>query len=141
LDPFIWHFNQAVIQPVTRLFLTKNGKEMNDLALMGGVVKSPDFLPDEVVASCTTYRQIVRTSWAHRRIKGMTQRTLAERVGCYPSHVSDYLQADDKATRRDLPAERLNAWAATVGNWGVQQWLNRQSNLTIMEEVIYRRAA
>jgi len=114
---------------------------MNDLGLMGGAVNGPAFLPDEAVNSCTTYRQIVRVSWAHRRIKAMTQRTLAERVGCYPSHVSDYLQADDKPSRRDLPAERLNAWAATVGNWGVQQWLVRQSKLTIMEEVIAQRAA
>jgi hypothetical protein len=114
---------------------------MNDLQLMGGVVNAPDFLPNEVISKCSTYREIVRVSWAHRRIKGMTQRTLAERVGCYPSHVSDYLQADDRATRRDLPAERLNAWAATVGNWGVQQWLARQSKLTIMEEVIAQRAA
>jgi hypothetical protein len=114
---------------------------MNDLGLMGGVVNGPSFLPTDVVSNCTTYREIVRVSWAHRRIKAMTQRTLAERVGCYPSHVSDYLQADDKPSRRDLPAERLNAWAATVGNWGVQQWLARQSKLTIMEEVIAARAA
>lgn len=114
---------------------------MNDLALMGGVVNGPGFLPADVVSKCMTYREIVRVSWSHRRIKGMTQRTLAEHVGCYPSHVSDYLQADDKPSRRDLPAERLNAWAATVGNWGVQQWLARQSKLTIMEEVIAARAA
>lgn len=114
---------------------------MNDLGLMGGVVNGPAFLSTEVVSRCTTYREIVRISWAHRRIKAMTQRSLAERVGCYPSHVSDYLHADDKPSRRDLPAERLNAWAATVGNWGVQQWLARQSKLTIMEEVIAQRAA
>lgn len=114
---------------------------MSDLGLIGGVVNAPAFLPLEVVASCTTYREIVRMSWAHRRIKAMTQRTLAECVGCYPSHISDYLQADDKPSRRDLPAERLNAWAATVGNWGIQQWLVRQSKLTLMEEVISQRAA
>jgi hypothetical protein len=114
---------------------------MNDLGLMGGVVNAPAFLSPEVVAGCTTYREIVRVSWTHRRIKAMTQRTLAERVGCYPSHVSDYLQADDKPCRRDLPAERLNAWASTVGNWGVQQWLTRQAKLTIMEEVIAQRVA
>lgn len=114
---------------------------MNELGLMGGAVNGPAFLAPEVVAKCSTYREIVRVSWAHRRVKAMTQRSLAEHVGCYPSHVSDYLQADDKPSRRDLPAERLNAWAATVGNWGVQQWLARQSKLTIMEEVIAQRAA
>lgn len=114
---------------------------MSDLHLSGGVLNAPVFLPDDVVSKCKTFREIVRVSWAHRRVKGMTQRTLAECVGCYPSHVSDYLHADDKPTRRDLPAERLNAWCSTVGNWGVHQWLNRQSKLTIMEEVIAQRAA
>lgn len=114
---------------------------MSDLHLSGGLVNGPFFLPDEVVSKCRTYREIVRVSWAHRRIKAMTQRTLSECIGSYPSHVSDYLQADDRPSRRDLPAERLNAWACTVGNWGVQQWLNRQSKLTIMEEVIAKRAA
>lgn len=114
---------------------------MNDLGLMGGVVNAPAFLPNDEIARCTTYREIVRLSWAHRRSKGMTKQTLAELIGCYASHVSDYLQADDKPSRRDLPAKCLNAWAAVVGNWGVQQWLSRQSKLTIMEEVIASRAA
>jgi hypothetical protein len=114
---------------------------MSDLGLLGGAVNGPAFLPAEVVGKCTTYREIVRVSWAHRRRKAMTQHKLAEEIGTYPSHVSDYLKADDKPSRRDLPAKRLDAWAATVGNWGVQQWLARQSKLTIMEEVIAQRAA
>jgi hypothetical protein len=71
----------------------------------------------------------------------MTQRTVAELAECYPSHVSDYLAADDKPSRRDLPAEKLNSWASVVGNWGVQQWLMRQAKLTLMEELISQRAA
>lgn len=114
---------------------------MNELGLVGGAVNGPAFLPNEVVAKCATYREIVRISWAHRRIKAMTKLRLAECIECYPSHVSDYLHADDKPARRDLPAKRLNAWAATVGNWGVQQWLARQGALTYMEEVIAQRAA
>jgi hypothetical protein len=114
---------------------------MNELGLVGGVVNAPAFLPDDVVTSCQTYREIVRVSWAHRRSMYMTKQTLAERTGCYASHVSDYLHADDRPKRRNLPADRLNAWASTVGNWGVQQWLARQSKLTIMEEIIAARAA
>ncbi|KWA35774.1 hypothetical protein WT41_01615 [Burkholderia territorii] len=114
---------------------------MSNLGLMGGMVNGPAFLPADIVAKCKSYREIVRVSWANRRSKGMTQRTLAECIGCYASHVSDYLQADDKPTRRDLPAERLNDWAATVGNWGIQQWIAQQAKLTIMEEVIAQRAA
>jgi hypothetical protein len=114
---------------------------MNNLPLLGGAVHGPSFLPADVVASCKTYREIVRLSWINRRSKCMTLRTLGELVGAYPSHVSDYLHADDKPSRRDLPAERLNAWASVVGNWGVQQWLARQAGLTLMEEVIAQRAA
>lgn len=114
---------------------------MNELRLLGGVVNAPAFLPVQVIEACSTYREAVRLSWAHRRIKAMTQRSLAEYIGCYPSHVSDYLHSDDKDSRRDLPAEKVNAFAATVGNWGVQQWLVRQAKLTLMEEVIAQRAA
>ncbi|MGT2429273.1 helix-turn-helix domain-containing protein [Cupriavidus basilensis] len=98
-------------------------------------------LPADVIAGCITYRDAVRASWARRRIPGMTQRTLAELTECYPSHVSDYLHADDKPGRRNLPAEKMAAFALVVGNWGVQQWIAKQSHLTIMEEVIAQRAA
>lgn len=114
---------------------------MNDLHLFGGVVRAPEFLPADVIAGCSTYREAVRVAWAHRRVKAMTQRSLAERTECYPSHVSDYLHSDDKPTRRSLPADKVPAFSAAVGNWGVQQWLNRQSRLTILEEVIAERAA
>jgi hypothetical protein len=114
---------------------------MTELGLVGGAVHAPEFLPADEVARCKTYREAVRLSWMHRRSKGMTQATLAERTGCYPSHVSDYLHRDDKPSRRDLPAERLDAWASHVGNWGVHQWLARQAKLTFMEEVIAQRAA
>jgi hypothetical protein len=114
---------------------------MDDLHLFGGVVNAPAFLPSDVIANCSTYREAVRAAWAHRRIKAMTQRSLAERTECYPSHVSDYLAQDDKPSRRNLPADKVSAFCGAVGNWGVQQWLNRQSRLTIMEEVIAQRAA
>ncbi|MGO4326755.1 XRE family transcriptional regulator [Cupriavidus sp. 2TAF22] len=114
---------------------------MDELRLLGGVVNGPAFLPAEIIDGCASYRQAVRASWLHRRINAMTQRTLAERTECYASHVSDYLHADDRSTRRNLPAEKLNLWAAAVGNWGVQQWLMHQAKLTLMEEVIAARAA
>lgn len=114
---------------------------MEELKLFGGVIQAPAFLPAEVISSCKSYREAVRASWAHRRIKGMTQRTLAELTECYASHMSDYLAVDDKTSRRSLPADKLNAWAAVTGNWGVQQWLMAQAQLTLMEEVIARKAA
>lgn len=114
---------------------------MDELRLMGGMVQAPSFLPDELIAGCKTYREAVRLSWLHRRIKAMTLRTLAELTEAYPSHVSDYLHADDASKRRNLPADKINAWASVTGNWAVQQWLARQSKLTFMEEVLAKRAA
>lgn len=114
---------------------------MEELKLFGGMVNGPAFLPVEVIAACATYRDAVRLSWAHRRIKNMHRCVLAELIGRLPQHVSDYLAADDQPLRRSLPAECLNAWACAVGNFGVQQWLARQSQLTLMEEVISQRAA
>lgn len=114
---------------------------MDELKLFGGVVNAPAFLSADAVAACSTYREIVRLSWTHRRIKAMTLRGLAERIECYPSHISDYLASDDKPTRRNLSAEKLDAWACAVGNFGVHQWISRQSKLTILEEVIAQRAA
>ena len=114
---------------------------MNELSMVGGMVKQPDFLPDEVIAACRTYRDAVRISWAHRRIRQMHRCILAERIDRRAQHVSDYLAEDDEPHRRSLPADVLDLWACAVGNYGVQQWLNRQSRLTILEEVIAERAA
>lgn len=117
------------------------GWGMEELRLIGGTLYAPSFLPDSEIAACGSYRAAVRLSWMHRRTKAMTQKTIAELIGGYSSHISDYLNQDDKPSRRSLPADKLDAWAATVGNWAVQQWLMRQSKLTLMEEVIARRAA
>jgi hypothetical protein len=112
-----------------------------NLQLNGAVLNPPSFLGDDEIAKCKTYREAVRLSWAHRRVKAMTQRTLAEYAGLYYQHVNDYIHSDDAPHRRNLPADKLNAWASVTGNWAVQQWLARQDNLTLMEEVISRRAA
>lgn len=114
---------------------------MDELRLMGGMVQAPSFLPDELIAGCKTYREAVRLSWLHRRIKAMTLRTLAELTESYAPHISDYLHQDDSPKRRNLPADKINAWSAVTGNWAVQQWLARQSKLTFMEEVLAKRAA
>lgn len=113
----------------------------NELSMVGGMVKQPEFLPDEVIDACKTYRDAVRVSWEYRRIKQMHRCTLAERIDRKAQHVSDYLAQDDEPHRRNLPADSLDLWACAVGNFGVQQWLNRQSKLTILEEVIAQRAA
>lgn len=112
-----------------------------ELRLIGGAVNGPAWLPADDIAKCHTYRDAVRLSWACRRSKNMTMRTLAELGGTYPSHITDYLHEDDAPTRRDLPAKHLNDWAAVVGNLGVQQWLACDARLNFMEEVIAKRVA
>ena len=77
--------------------------------------------------------------WMHRRSKGMTQRGLAELAGLYASHVSDYLSDQDH--HRNLPADRVADFEAICGNRAISQWEMKQRGLTIMEEVIARKAA
>lgn len=110
-----------------------------DLPLAFGAANGPEWLSDEVIAACSTYREAVRACWTHRRSQGMTQRTMAEYAGLYPSHVSDYLSAD--TTKRNLPADKVAAFESVCGNRAISQWEMRQRGLTIMEEVINRKAA
>ena len=110
-----------------------------ELPLAFGAANGPVWLPDAEIDLCETYRDAVRMCWMHRRSKGMTQATLAELSGLYASHVSDYLSADPE--RRNLPAERISAVEAICGNRAITQWEMRQRGLTVMEEVIARKAA
>lgn len=112
-----------------------------ELPLIGCLDNEICFVQENVIGQCKTYRQAVRLSWDLRRHKGMTMRTLAEITGSYPSHISDYLAKDDKPTRRDLKAEDLHTWALAVGNYAVQQWLAKQDQLTILEELQAQRRA
>lgn len=118
-----------------------------ELRLIGCVNNSVAFIQDNAIVQCKTFRQAVRLSWDCRKNKGMTKVTLTERLTeltngqVYASHVSDYLHNDDHPKRRDLKAEHLSAWASVVGNYGVQQWLNRQDKLTLLEEIQAMRAA
>jgi len=109
------------------------------LPLAFGVSKTSEYLPDDLIASCGAYKAAVRLCWVYRRIQGMTKRTLAERAGLYPSHVSDYLSQDE--SKRDLPADSISAVETICGNRAITQWEMKQRGLTIMEEVIARRAA
>lgn len=109
------------------------------LGLFGGVLNAPQPLPLELVANCATYREVVRLSWAHRRSKGMTLRSLAELIGTYASHVTDYLNEDDAPTRRNLPADKLGSWCCVVGNLAVQQWLQIDAERQLMSSLNFNQ--
>lgn len=103
------------------------------------------FLDKSEIARCTTYRQAVRLAWERRRPHGLTMRALAELCGMYPQHVSSYLHEDplmpSGAPRLSLPADKIGAFEAAVGNYAISQYLIRLGHLTIMQEVIAAQGA
>jgi hypothetical protein len=102
---------------------------------MLGRLDGPSIVPSELVRRCKTYREAVRTAWTYRRVAYMTQRQLSAEAELRPQFVTDYLNPDDKPTRRDLPAEQIPPFEAVVGNTLVTQWLAWQASLTVLEEV------
>ena len=103
------------------------------------------FLDKAEIARCANYREAVRLAWERRQPRGMTMRTLAELCGMYPQHVSSYLHEDpllpSGAPRLNLPADKIAAFEAAVGNYAVSQYLNHLGRLTIMQEVIAAQRA
>ena len=81
----------------------------------------------ELVSQATTYREAVRACWDLRTRKSLTKAQLATEAGLYASHVSDYVSA--KATKRNLPAEHINAFEVACGNRFITQWHNQQCGL------------
>lgn len=93
-----------------------------------------------LINACASYRDSVRECWAMRTRPRMTKRQLAEEVGCYASHVTDYLS--DDAAKRDLPARHIAEFERACGNRFVSQWIAKRSELTVLEEfVAVRRSA
>jgi len=103
------------------------------LPLFGGVVQAQRLVvPPQVVAGIRSYRQACHLAWKLRRTR-LTQRTLAELAGLYPSHVSDYFCVH--AHRRELPAKHIAQVEAVLGNTVISQWLMQQTHLTLLEEL------
>lgn len=110
------------------------------LALLGRI-DGPSVVPAQYVSMCRTYREAVRMAWQLRRVSGMTQRQLACEAELRVQHVTDYLNADDKPSRRDLPARDVPRFEAVVGNTLVSQWVAAQARLTVLEELQATKAA
>jgi hypothetical protein len=104
------------------------------LALIG-VIDPPKVYPRDVVEQARTYRAAVRLAWQLRRVRGMTRQQLAAEAGLYASHVTDYLNEDDKPSRRDLPASKVAEFESVVGNRVLSQWLAMRADFTVMEEL------
>ena len=116
----------------------------DELPLMGGVLNGPVFLSDDKIASCKTYRDAVCLAWDERRSKGMTRDRLAELCALLPQHLSDYFaraESNPKGQRRrSLPAEKICDVESALGNRAITQYLIRQAQLTLMEEMLAQRA-
>lgn len=100
------------------------------------VYDGPQLVDREVVMACKTYRDAVRACWelGKRKRPGYTMRQLAEDIGCYPAHVTDYLHRDDKPSRRDLPARCIVAFESQMGNRFVSQWIASRARLAVIDE-------
>jgi hypothetical protein len=98
----------------------------------------PRFVDQELVRACRTYREAVKTCWHLRIRRNLTQRLLADETGLYASHVTDYISGDAKA-RRQLPAEKINAFEVSCGNRFITQWLSLQAQVTLLEPLIESR--
>lgn len=98
------------------------------------VYEGPRLVEPELVASCATYRQAVRACWMNRTRQSLKPRGLAEEINGYASHVTDYLNADDKPHRRDLPAKKINDFEIACGNRLITQWIARQAHLAVVHD-------
>lgn len=104
------------------------------LPLLGGVVVAQRLVvPSTVISQLGTYRQACRMAWHLRRARHLTRAMLAELAGLYTSHTSDYFSLHEG--RRDLPARHVAAVERVLGNTVISQWLARQADLTVMEEL------
>lgn len=108
-------------------------QQMN-LPLLGRL-DAPSAVPAELIGYAKTYRDAVRMCWALRRRKGLKPSDLGRDFGFTRQHVGDYLAADDKATRRSLPAERISDFEQVCENSAVTQWLASRAHLTVLEQM------
>lgn len=103
------------------------------------VYTGPRLVSVQIVDSICSFRGAVLACWEMRTRRNLTKRQLAIDAGLYPPHVTDYLSPLPK--RRNLPAEKINAFELQCGNRIISQWLARQASLTILEQFIQPQRA
>ena len=111
-----------------------------DVRLMART-QGPGIVPPGIVAEAMTYREAVRLCWTLRVVKGMKVTDLARDFDFIRQHVGDYLNPDDKPSRRSLPAERVADFEEACGNTAITQWLASRQRLTVLEEMQAERMA
>jgi len=111
-----------------------------ELPLLGRI-DNASIVPPSLVATANSYREAVRLCWALRRAKGMKVVDLGREYGFNRQHAGDYINADDKPGRRDLPPERISDFEDVCGNCAITQWLAARQKLTVLEEIQAERNA
>ena len=96
------------------------------------------FLPKELIEGCNTYREACVLAWQHRTFTGLTESYLAVMCDLYQQHVSEYFRPDERdekgRRRRELPAHKIGAVQAQLGNGAIGQWLARDMGVRLVEE-------
>lgn len=106
-----------------------------------GRIDAPSIVPPSALRVARSCRDAVRLCWALRRAKGLKVSDLGREHGFTRQHVSDYLNDDDKATRRSLPPSRIGDFEDLCGNCAITQWLAGRARLTVLEEIQAERLA
>jgi len=97
-------------------------------------VEGPAVVPPALLSHAKTYREAVRLCWGLRRVK-WTPAALSTHYGFTRQHISDWLNPDDKPTRRSPPAEHIAAFEDACGNTLITQWLAARQRLTVLEQL------
>jgi len=92
---------------------------------------APDFLLDELIATCQSFRDAVQLAWEMRTTQNMTRAALAERVGIHPPHITEVLSAGESKGKRSLHPEQIDDFEWAVGNRAVTQYLVRKAGLVL----------
>jgi hypothetical protein len=115
--------------------------EQISIPALYGRIDGPAVVPPSLLKTCRKYRDAVRLCWALRRAKGLKAIDLGRDFGFTRQHVTDYLNEDDRAERRNLPADRIKDFEDVCGNTAITQWLVAQQRLTLLEEMQAERLA
>lgn len=142
IETFSFAPPRPVHQPVQRLIFPIGTHPMEQLEMpLLQRLEGPDVVPAGLLRRCRTYREAVRLCWTLRRVRGLRAVDAARLAGLTRQHVTDYLHADDRRTRRDLPAERIKDFEDLCGNACITQWLAARQALTVLEQLQAERLA
>lgn len=131
---------RRLVQPL-HFFIHPTEAPVNQIAMpLMQRINGPDVVPTAMLTRAKTYREAVRCCWALRRVK-WTPATLSAHYEFTRQHVSDWLNPDDKVTRRSLPGECVARFEDACGNSFLSQWFAMRANLTVLEEMQAVRAA